>query len=131
MKIKSFFVEEQSFLTSFLSCLIVAGLLQLLGLIWTYAWILMVVAGAFGGFLVKRAGKGFLVGFFGVVAAWAIYFLVFSFLGPIWDFANILAGIFGLSGMGFVVIILSLVLIGGLIGGLGGLNGHFIAAIIL
>ncbi|MHA1232899.1 MAG: hypothetical protein ACTSPQ_19915 [Candidatus Helarchaeota archaeon] len=35
----------------------------------------------------------------------------------------------GLENMGFVIIVMSL-LIGGLIGGLGGLNGHYIASLI-
>ena len=131
MDLKEFFKEKQSFLIGFLVTLLTAGLLQLIGYFWTYAWILMVVAGFLGGFLVKKAGKGFLAGFLGVLVAWLIYFLVFSLIGPIWEFANILAGLFGLTGMGWIVIILSLVLIGGLIGGLGGLNGHFVAAIIL
>lgn len=125
-----FFGKSHTFLTGFLVSFAAAGALQLFGLLWEYAWILMVVAGFLGGFLVKKAGKGFLVGFLGVIAAWLVYFLVFSFLGPVWAFADVLAGLFGLTGMGIVVIILALVLVGGLIGGLGGLNGHFIATII-
>ncbi|NVM53838.1 MAG: hypothetical protein HWN66_09065 [Candidatus Helarchaeota archaeon] len=130
MEVKAFFEEQHTFLIGFLVTALAAGLLQLFGAIWTYAWILMVAAGFLGGFLVKKAGKGFLAGFLGVLVAWLVYFLIFSFIGPIWEFANVLAGLFGLTGMGFVVIILSLVLIGGLIGGLGALNGHFVASIL-
>ncbi len=129
MGVKEFFSEKQSFLTGFLITLLAAGLLQIIGLVWTYAWILMVAAGFLGGFLVKKAGKGFLVGLLGVMAAWFIYLLIFSMLGPIWEFTNVLAGLFGLTGMGVVVVILA-TLIGGLIGGFGALNGHFIAALI-
>ena len=129
MGLKEFFKEKQTFLKGFLICLLAAGFLQLLGTVWTYAWILMLAAGFLGGFLVKKAGKGFLVGFLGVAVAWLIYLLVFSLTGPVWEFANVLAGLFGLTGMGFVVVILT-VIIGGLIGGLGGLNGAFIAAIV-
>lgn len=128
---KGFFEEKQSFLIGFLITALAAGLLQLIGYYWTYAWILMVAAGFLGGFLVKKAGKGFLVGFLGVMLAWAIYFLVFSLIGPLWEFANVLAGLFGLEGMGFVVIILSLVIIGGVLGGLGGLNGHFVSSFLI
>jgi hypothetical protein len=130
MDIKKFFEEEQSFKRGFLVSFIAAGLLQFLGILWTAAWILMVIAGFLGGFLVKRAGKGFLAGFLGVLLAWAGYLIIFEIIGPLFEFSNILAALFGLTGMGFVVIILSLVVIGGLIGGLGGLNGHFIAAIV-
>ena len=130
MDIKEFFKEKHSFLIGFLVTLVAAALLQLIGYYWEYAWILMVAAGFLGGFLVKKVGKGFLVGFLGVLMAWLIYFIIFSFLGPLWAFADVLAGLFGLTGMGFVVIILALVLIGGLIGGLGALNGHFIAGIV-
>jgi hypothetical protein len=131
MKVKEFFKDDQPFLTGFLMVLITAGLLQLLGYFWDFAWILMVFAGFLGGILVKKAGKAFLVGLIGVLVAWLIYFLIYSYIGPLWAFADLLAGLFGLSGMGFVVIVLALVLIGGLIGGLGALNGHFIASIIL
>ncbi len=129
MGIGEFFKEEQSFLKGLLITILAAGLLQFLGMVWTYAWILMVGAGFLGGFLIKKAGKGFLVGFLGVIIAWLIYFLIYWIIGPIWEFADVLAGLFGLTGMGFVVVLLSLIL-GGLLGGLGGLNGHYIASII-
>ncbi|MFX1298046.1 MAG: hypothetical protein ACFFD2_24750, partial [Promethearchaeota archaeon] len=87
MGLKNFFNEKQSFLKGFLLTTLAAGLFQLFGLIWTYAWILMIVAGFIGGFLVKKAGKGFLVGFLGIIVAWLIYFLVLSLIGPLWEFA--------------------------------------------
>lgn len=130
MSLKEFMKEKQSFLVGFIATLAAAVLLELIGLLWEYAWILMVVAGFLGGFLIKKAGLGFLAGFLGVIVAWLIYFIAFSFLGPVWAFADTLAGLFGLEGMGFVVIILALVLIGGLIGGLGALNGHFIGSLL-
>jgi hypothetical protein len=130
MSLKEFMQGKQSFLVGFLATLAAAVLLELVGLIWEYAWILMVIAGFLGGFLIKKAGLGFLAGFLGVIVAWLIYFIAFSFLGPVWAFADVLAGLFGLEGMGFVVIILALVLIGGLIGGLGALNGHFIGSLV-
>ncbi|MHA1278422.1 MAG: hypothetical protein ACTSQI_16680 [Candidatus Helarchaeota archaeon] len=128
MSVKNFFTEPQSFLVSLLMTMLAAGLIQLLGMVWSSAWILMVIAGFFGGFLIKKGGRGFLVGFLGVILAWTMYFLMFMLISPLYQFANILAGLFGLTGMGFVVIILALI-IGGLVGGFGGLNGHFIAAI--
>jgi len=130
MNLKEFFESRQSFLVGFIATLVAAILLQLLGLVWEYAWILMVAAGFLGGFLIKKAGKAFLAGLLGVSVAWLIYFIIFSFLGPIWEFSNLLAELFGLPGMGIVVILISLVLIGGLTGGLGALNGHFIGSIL-
>ena len=130
MSLKEFMKGKQSFLVGFVATLVAAVLFELLGLLWEYAWILMVVAGFLGGFLIKKAGLGFLAGFLGVIVAWLIYLVAFSFLGPVWAFADTLAGVFGLEGMGFVVIILALVLIGGLIGGLGALNGHFIGSLL-
>jgi len=130
MSLKSFMKEPQPFLIGFFTTLIAAVLLQLLGMLWEYAWILMVVAGFLGGFLIKKAGMAFLAGFAGVVGAWLIYFVAFSFLGPIWEFSDLLSGLFGLEEMGIVVIILTLAIIGGLIGGLGALNGHFIGSLL-
>jgi hypothetical protein len=130
MSLKELIKGQQSFLVGFITTVIAAVLLQLLGLLWEYAWILMVAAGFLGGFLIKKAGLAFLAGLLGVLVAWLIYFIIFSFLGPLSAFANLLAGLFGLEGMGIVVVILALVLIGGLIGGLGALNGHFIGSLL-
>jgi len=129
MNIKEFFEKEHKLWVGTLITFLIALSLQLIGLIWEYSWILMVIAGFIGGFLLKTAGKGFLTGFLGISACWLFYLVIFMFMGPIYEFANILASIFGLTDMGFIIIILS-VLIGGLIGGLGGLNGTYIANII-
>jgi hypothetical protein len=130
MSLTAFMKGQQSFFTGLIATFAAAVMLQLLGMLWEYAWILMVVAGFLGGFLIKRAGQAFLAGLLGVLLAWLVYFIAFSFLGPIWNFANLLAGLFGLTGMGLVVIVLALVLVGGLIGGLGALNGHFVSSLL-
>lgn len=129
MGIADFFETKQSFLVGLLVSLGLGLLLQLFGFIWVYAWILMVVAGFMGGFLIKSSGLGFLAGFLGVLGSWLIYFIIYMFQGPFLDFANLVASVLGLGELGFVVILLALI-IGGVIGGLGGLNGHFIAELI-
>ncbi|MHA1131571.1 MAG: hypothetical protein ACTSQQ_12285, partial [Candidatus Helarchaeota archaeon] len=82
MSVKNFFTEPQSFLVSLLMTMLAAGLIQLLGMVWSSAWILMVIAGFFGGFLIKKGGRGFLVGFLGVILAWTMYFLTFMLISP-------------------------------------------------
>lgn len=129
MGIADFFEKKQNFLVGLLVSLGLGLLLQLFGFIWTYAWILMIAAGFVGGFLIKSSGLGFLAGFLGVLGSWLIYFIIYMFQGPFLDFANLLASVLGLGELGFVVILLALI-IGGVIGGLGGLNGHFIAELL-
>lgn len=129
MGITDFFEKKQNFLVGLLVSLGLGLLLQLFGFIWVYAWILMVVAGFMGGFMIKSSGLGFLAGFLGVLGSWLIYFIIYMFQGPFLEFANLLASALGLGELGFIVILLTLI-IGGVIGGLGGLNGHFIAELI-
>ncbi|MHA1232637.1 MAG: hypothetical protein ACTSPQ_18550, partial [Candidatus Helarchaeota archaeon] len=100
-KILGFFEKKNGFIISLIITIIVGFLLQLIGFIWEYAWILMLIAGFLGGFLIKSGGKGFLVGFAGVICAWGIYFIIFSIIGPFLTFADIIAGIMGLENMGF------------------------------
>lgn len=129
MSIAEFFENKQNFLVGFIVTLGIGLLLQLFGFIWAYAWILMVIAGFMGGFLIKASGLGFLAGFLGIICNWLIYFLILMFQGPFFEFATLIANILGLGDLGIVIIILALI-IGGLIGGLGGLNGHFVASLI-
>jgi hypothetical protein len=129
MGITDFFEKKQNFLVGLLVSLGLGLLLQLFGFIWVYAWILMVVAGFVGGFMIKSSGLGFLAGFLGVLGSWLIYFIIYMFQGPFLEFSNLLASVLGLGELGFVVILLALI-VGGVIGGLGGLNGHFIAELI-
>jgi hypothetical protein len=128
MNIIKFLEKKQSLLIGFLVCLGLGVSLQLLGFIWSYAWILMVAAGFMGGFLIKSSGLGFLAGFLGVLGSWLIYFIIYMFQGPFFEFSNLIASILGIGDLGFVVIILALI-IGGVIGGLGGLNGHLVAVL--
>ncbi|MBD3230133.1 MAG: hypothetical protein GF329_18285 [Candidatus Lokiarchaeota archaeon] len=129
MNISEFFESKQNFLVGFIVTLGLGLLLQLFGFIWAYAWILMVVAGFMGGFLIKASGLGFLAGFLGIISGWLIYFIILMFQGPFFEFATLIANVLGLGDLGIVIIILAL-LVGGLIGGFGALNGHFIASII-
>lgn len=130
MNIFKFLEKKQSLLTGFLVSLGLGVSLQLLGFIWSYAWILMLAAGFVGGFLVKSSGLGFLTGFLGVVSSWFLYFIIYMFQGPFFEFSNLIASILGIGDLGFVVIILALI-IGGVIGGLGGLNGHLVGVLTL
>ena len=125
-ELEKFFKQKNKFLIGLIITTVTGFLLQLFGFIWEYAWLLNLVAGFLGGFLVKSGGKSFLVGFLGIICSWGIYFIIWAFQGPFLTFANIIASIMGLGDLGVIIIFMAL-LIGGILGGLGGLNGYFVS----
>ena len=86
-------------------------------------WKLMLIAGALGALFVRRIRKGFLVGFLGIGLAWSILFVYLSITAQAMAVADIFIGLLGLSGLGALVIVIS-VLIGALLGGFGGMLGR-------
>ena len=89
----------------------------------TGSWIMMLFAGAFGALFVRRIRKAFLIGFLGVGLAWSILFVYLSVTAQAMDVANIFIGLLGLTGLGALVIVIS-VLIGAMLGGFGGMLGR-------
>jgi hypothetical protein len=86
-------------------------------------WMLMLFAGAFGALFVRRIRKAFLIGFLGVGLAWSILFVYLSLTAQAMAVANIFIGLLGLTGLGALVIVIS-VLIGAMLGGFGGMLGR-------
>jgi len=86
-------------------------------------WKLMLIAGALGALFVRRTRIAFLVGFLGVGIAWSILFVYLSITAQAMAVADIFIGLLGLSGLGILVIVIS-VLIGALLGGFGGILGR-------
>jgi hypothetical protein len=86
-------------------------------------WILMLIAGALGALFVRRIRIAFLVGFLGIGLAWSILFIYLSITAQAMAVADIFIGLLGLSGLGILVIVIS-VLIGALLGGFGAMLGR-------
>ncbi len=89
-------------------------------------WWAMPIAGLIGGWLVKRGGKGFIVGGLGVTLIWAAFIVFFAISSPLGSLLQIFSGILGLdSALAFVPILLALI-VAFLLGGLGGLTGGWL-----
>ena len=87
------------------------------------AWITMLIAGALGALFVRKVSHAFLTGFLGVGIAWTLLFLYLSMSAQASIVAEWFIGLLGLEGMGFLVIVIS-VLFGALLGGFGGILGR-------
>ena len=91
----------------------------------------MLLAGGIGGFIMKKSGiLSFLIGFLAIGLVWLCFFIYFMTIGPIFELTALITSIIGFlesfpSGLIFFTLI-----IGGLLGGLGSLNGRYISGII-
>ena len=99
-------------------------------------WYLMILAGGIGGFIMKRSALASLViGFIAIVLVWSGFFIYFMMIGPLLEFTaligTILASLLGdiFAEMPNILIVITII-IGGLLGSLGALNGTYIAGII-
>jgi len=86
-------------------------------------WQAMVIAGIFGGLIVKRSWHAFLVGFSGVVICWFIILIYAEIVHQIFPLMKITAQIMMLPPSFSFLIFIGTLLTGGILGGLGGLNG--------
>jgi hypothetical protein len=92
-------------------------------------WWAMPVAGALGGWWLKKGGRGFLAGALGVTLVWGAYVAVFAAASPLGGLLRLFAGIVELGdSLAFVPVVLALV-IAFLMGGLGGVTGAMIAGV--
>ncbi|RDE15909.1 MAG: hypothetical protein C4K49_05535 [Candidatus Thorarchaeota archaeon] len=87
------------------------------------SWVTMLIAGILGSLFTRTSKRAFLVGFVGVAIAWTLLFAYLSFSASALEIADFFIGLLGLSGMGMLVIVIS-VLLGALLGGFGGLLGR-------
>lgn len=106
------------FLPAMIIVLVIGMALQLTG-----AWMTMIIAGAFGGLFTRRHRLSFLSGLLGVGLAWTFLFIYLSATAHAIEIADFFISQLGLSGMGALVIVISVV-IGAFLGGFGGLLGR-------
>lgn len=116
--------HDIGFIPALIVVAVLAIVLELSG-----AWITMLIAGAFGGLFTRKTSRAFLVGLLGVGLAWGLLFLYLSSTAAAMAVANIFIGLLGLHGMGWLVIVVS-ILIGALLGGFGGLLGRSLAELV-
>ncbi len=112
------------FIPALIVTIVIGAALQLSG-----AWIVMLIAGALGSLFVRRHRIAFLVGFLGIMFAWAILFVYLILTAQAMAIAEFFIGLLGLSGMGWLVIVISC-LLGGLLGGFGSLFGRSLVELI-
>jgi hypothetical protein len=95
----------------------------------TGAWMTMLIAGVFGGLFTRRHRHAFLVGLLGVGIAWTGIFAFLAATAQAMAIANFFIALLGLDGMGWLIIVIS-VLLGAFLGGFGGLFGRSLVEII-
>ncbi|TFG14511.1 hypothetical protein EU537_03580 [Candidatus Thorarchaeota archaeon] len=103
---------------------VVGATLQLSG-----QWILMLLAGFIGALFTRRYLHSFAAGFVGIALAWSSIFIFLIVTAQALEIADFFIGLLGLSGLGFVVILIS-ILIGALLGGFGGIVGRAVLELV-
>ena len=89
-------------------------------------WMIIIISGIVCGLYYKRILMGIVTGFLANIIAWALFFLYYMLFYPAaLTFGDVFLSLAGADGLGFVVIILTL-----LIGGIGGLIGGYIGSAI-
>ncbi len=111
-------------IAAFIIVTVVATVLQLGG-----SWVAMLVAGALRSLFVRRHRLAFLVGFLGVFVGWLILYIYLIATAQAMLIADFFLGLLGLSGMGWLVLVISC-LIGGFLGGFGGLLGRSVVELV-
>ncbi len=81
-------------------------------------WVTMIIAGAFAALFTRSVLKSGIAGFLGVAGAWGIILVCLSITAQALDIANFFISLLGLTGLGWVVFII-IVLIGGMLGASG------------
>ena len=109
---------DLGFAPALIITIVVGMALQLSGV-----WMTMLIAGVFGGLFTRRHRYAFLVGLLGVGIAWAGIFAFLATTAQAMAIAEFFINQLGLVGMGWLVIVIS-VLLGALLGGFGGLFGR-------
>ena len=113
-----------NFPTLVLVVAVIALALQLSG-----AWVTMLIAGALGALLTRRHRTAFFGGFISVAVAWTVIFVYLSLTTQAMAIAEFFIGLLGLSGLGWLVIVIS-VLLGAFLGGFGGLLGRSVVELV-
>jgi hypothetical protein len=114
----------KNFLIGVAVTLVAAFAFELAGVWWA-----MPIAGAIGGYWVRKGGQGFLAGALGVTMVWGAYLALFAAISPLGELLRLFAGIVELGDtLAFLPVVLALV-IAFLMGGLGGVTGAMIAGV--
>ncbi len=103
---------------------VVGAALQLSG-----QWILMLLAGFVGALFTRKYLHSFAAGFIGIALAWSGIFVFLIVAAQALEIADFFIGLLGFSGLGFIVILIS-VLIGALLGGFGGILGRAVLELV-
>ena len=110
----------KNILFGFLITFIFALIFEIIGI-----WQAMVVAGILGGLMVNRSWQAFLVGFSGVAICWLMILIYSEIVHEIFPLMDMTAQIMMLPKNLSFLIVIGAILIGGILGGLGGLNGFW------
>lgn len=97
---------------------ILAVIFEVIGL-----WQAMVISGILGGFVVKRSWQAFIVGFSGVTICWLVILIYAETRHQIFPLMKMTGQIMMLPESLSFLIFIGTLLLGGILGGLGGLNG--------
>jgi len=125
-KTLTFLKYEHRYIVGFLFVILLGVLFELGG--W---WYLMLLAGGLAGFLMKKSAiYSFLIGFAGIATVWFCFFIYFMIIGPIFELTALIASLLGFLEGSSEVLILITIIIGGLLGGLGAINGTYLAGLI-
>lgn len=95
----------------------------------TPLWQLSILAGIMGGFLVSKMKCGAFSAFVGTALGWTVYVLINVISNQTHVLFDNLGGLLGLTGIGFWLIVV-VILVGGLLGMLGGIIGAGIRIIV-
>jgi hypothetical protein len=115
---------DLGFVPALIIVIIIGIALQLSGV-----WLTMLIAGVFGGLFTRRHRHAFLAGLLGVAIAWTGIFAYLAATAQAMAVAEFFIGLLGLEGMGWLVIVIS-VLLGAFLGGFGGIFGRSLVEII-
>ncbi len=124
MKKLDYLFPHFNFPTLVLVITVIAIILQFSG-----AWVTMLIVGALGALLTRRHRTAFFGGFIGVAIAWTVIFVYLSLTTQAMAIAEFFIGLLGRSGLGWLVIVIS-VLLGALLGGFGGLLGRSVVELV-
>lgn len=108
----------KNILFGFLITFIFALIFEIIGI-----WQAMVIAGILGGLMVNRSWQAFLVGFNGVAICWLMILIYSEIVHEIFPLMDMTAQIMMLPKNLSFLIFIGTLLLGGILGGLGGLNG--------
>ena len=105
---------DVGFIPTIVIVTVIGIILQLTG-----AWFTMLIAGAIGALFTRSYLKSFLAGFVGVSIAWTTLYVYLILTAQASVIAEFFIGLLSLTGMGWLVFVIG-ILLGGLLGGFGG-----------